>query len=391
MKKKLLALCMTFALILSVAGGITAFAEVSLEECDRCFQTTVNGFLEQDDVDGNRIRAERKPVYDIALRQLGYLYEFEIVTGNGYAVIICDDGNYVAQEFVPQSESPYKSVAETELCVYVNSMTYLKYSDGKYCDIETSAEISQENLETLRADAIVYKQTALSAESDSVTIKYVSRVPESKSLSRRIPKFVNPGGIENACAAVAGANIIGFYDRYHEDLIPNHKAGYESYGFYLYSLQDNYVGDAIKQLYSDMNGTADGISETNFKKGMQKYCEDKGFNCIFTPITSSGKLNFSSVKQSINENKPIALLVSTYTVANIAGYDGYDRYDYDYYYGNHIMAGFGYYGLDYTLTDGSSLRSEFVYVASGYSKPVDAFFNINYSTNINSAYKVYIY
>ena len=90
MKKKLLALCMTFALILSVAGGITAFAEVSLEECDRCFQTTVNGFLEQDNVDGNRIRAERKPVYDIALRQLGYLYEFEIVTGNGYAVIICD-------------------------------------------------------------------------------------------------------------------------------------------------------------------------------------------------------------------------------------------------------------------------------------------------------------
>ena len=140
-----------------------------------------------------------------------------------------------------------------------------------------------------------------------------------------------------------------------------------------------------------MNGTADGISETNFKKGMQKYCEDKGFNCIFTPITSSGKLNFSSVKQSINENKPIALLVSTYTIADIINYDGYDYYGYDFYYGNHIMAGFGYYGLDYTLTDGSSLRSEFVYVASGYSKPVDAFFNINYSTNINSAYKVYIY
>ena len=54
---------MTLALILSAAGGITAFADVSLEECDRCFQTTVNGFLEQDDVDGNRIRAERKPVY----------------------------------------------------------------------------------------------------------------------------------------------------------------------------------------------------------------------------------------------------------------------------------------------------------------------------------------
>ncbi len=391
MKKKLLALCMTFALILSVAGGITAFAEVSLEECDRCFQTTVNGFLEQDNVDGNRIRAERKPVYDIALRQLGYLYEFEIVTGNGYAVIICDDGNYVAQEFVPQSESPYKSVAETELCVYVNSMTYLKYSDGKYCDIETSAEISQENLETLRADAIVYKQTALSSTHETVTIRFISRTPESKSLSRKVPCYYNPGDLNSACAAVAGTNIIGFYDRYHEELIPNHTAGFESYGYYFYNYADSYVYDAMRKLYSDMNGTADGISETNFKNGMQKYCEEKGLNCIFTPITSSGKLNFSAVKQSINENKPIALLVSTYTIADIISDTNYDKYGYDYYYGNHIMAGFGYYGLDYTLTDGSSLRSEFVYVSSGYTKPADAFFNINYSTNINSAYKVYIY
>ena len=115
MKKKIVAFCIAVALIISAFGGMAAFAEVSLEECDKCFQTTVNGFLENDDVEGNKINAVRRPVYDINLQNLGYVYEFEIIGGSGYAIIICDNGNYIAQEFVPDGENPYAFVAEEEL------------------------------------------------------------------------------------------------------------------------------------------------------------------------------------------------------------------------------------------------------------------------------------
>lgn len=392
MKKKIVAFCIAVALIISAFGGMAAFAEVSLEECDKCFQTTVNGFLENDDVEGNKINAVRRPVYDINLQNLGYVYEFEIIGGSGYAIIICDNGNYIAQEFVPDGENPYALVAEEELCVYINSMTYLKHNGTAFCDIQTSTEIPAEVLSSLEENAVLYSDGYVdNSESVSVTINYQSKNTDFKSLSKSNPNFTSPGGIVNACAAVAGCNIIGFYDRYYEYLIPNHAAGRELYGYYIYSIADEYVDNVTKVLYGKMNGSEAGITETNFKNGLQQYCREYGLNCDFTQLLSSGKLSFSSVKQSIEENKPIALLLSTYTVCNISGYNGYDRLDYDVYKGDHIMVGFGYCNLTYTLADGTNSSYDFIPVASGYTYPSYGYFNINYCTNINSAYKVYIH
>ena len=392
MKKKFAALCMALALILSVFGGITAFAEVSLEECDKCFQTTVNGFLQSDDVDGNKINALRKPVYDINLQHLGYVYEFEIVEGDSYAIIICDNGNYIAQEFVPGTQSPYINVGEGEQCIYVNNMTYLKHNGAAFCDIETSVELPEEVIDTISENAILYSYGYESgSQSVTVTVNYQNKTIEQDYLSKRTPRYSKPSGITNACAAVAGCNIIGFYDRYYEHLIPNHVAGKETYGYYIYNPADEYVNNVTRELYYKMNGSADGITETNFKNGMQTYCAEKNLSCDFTQLLSGGKLSFSAVRQSIEENKPVALLLSTYTVCEIDEETGYDTYDYDIYSGDHIMVGFGYSRLIYTLSDGTSTVNDFVYVASGYSEYLNAYFNMNYCTNINSAYKVYIH
>ena len=392
MKKKLLSLLVLFALILSAIGGLTAFADVSLEECDRCFQTAVNGFLERDDVEGNTVTAVRTPVYDINLQHLGYVYEFELVGGDGYAIIICDDGNYIAQEFVPHTQSPYAQVSNEELCIYVNSMTYLKYNGTAFCDIHSSAEVSSEVLQILSENAIQYKQTSYpSQDQQTIKVYYTSRNYDSDYLSKMTPHYTNPGDLVNACAAIAGTNLLGFYDRYYDNLIPNFTAGTEAYGMYLYNLADDNVYNAMRELYSDMGGNSAGISETNFKSGLQKYCAKKNLSCDFTQLLSSGKLSFASVKQCISENKPLALLLSTYTVCDIDGYSGYDSHIYNYFYGNHIMIGFGYCEINYTLTDGSNTNYQYVYVASGLGTPDQGYFNINYSTNINSAYKVYIH
>lgn len=394
MKKKFAVLFLMLALVISALGGTVAFAQVSLEECDKCFQATISGLVDGEDVDGGKIAAERKPVYDIDLQQLGYVYEFEISSGSGYAIIICDDGNYVAQEMVTKTPSPYVDVADGELCVYVNSLTYLKYFGGAFYDIATLEEISSENVALLRENAIIYKASeGLDYESVSVTINYQSRTSDAKSLSKRIPHYTSPGGLESACAAVAGCNLIGFYDRYYEQLIPNHIAGYEAYGYYLYNLADTYVYDCIRDLYAKMDGSAAGITENNFKKGMQNYCAEKGLTCDFNQLVSSGKLNYDAVKQSIAENKPIVLMLSTYNICSISGYSSnkYDRYDYQLSQGNHMMAGFGYYQIYYTLSNGTKQTNTFIEVATGFARKSEAYFNINYSTNINSAYKVYIH
>ena len=391
MKKQLLVLGVAAALACGAAGGVTASAEVSLAECDRCFEVTVNALLSQEEVGADRVNAVRKPLYDLNLQQLGYVYEYEIAAGDGYTVIICDNGEYVAQEVVT-GESPYAAVAQN-LCVYANTFSYFMGKDGAICDIATEEELPAEVLETIREDAIYYQEGSAGAvETENVVIRYSSRSQNSNGLCLIPPHYCNLNTeIRGTCAAVAGGNVIGYYDRFHEDLIPNHSAGYFQVGYFVYSLQDTYVTNAITELYYDMNGTSNGIDEAGFKSGMKKYCAKRNLSCDFSSIMKSGKLNFNAVKTSINEGKPVVLMLSTYHIGDYMTFSDYDQISYQLYPGNHVMMGHGWREVHYTFSDGSTEDYQFVGVSTGFSSPSTAHFNVNYYNHVNSAYSVNIY
>lgn len=394
MKKKLLTILITAAVMIGMAGGMSAFAAVSLEECDKCFQTTMNSLLDKEDVIGNTIAAERKPVYDIMLEQLGYVYEYRLAEGEGYAIIICDDGNYVPREVVPYAVSPYAQVGEDELCVYVNSMSYYKAVDGKLCVISTGEEITAEAFDFLKENAVFYKNSeGKDPEYEKVIVEFKGDpVEDYYKVCDRPPEYCNGIGLKGACAAVAGTNIIGFFDRFYEDLIPEHVAGkYVLDDLYRYNHEDEYVLSAMSQIYDYMGGTEIGITEENFKKGLKNYSSAKGLSCDFTSLISWGKLNYSSVKSSIKNNKPVALFLNTYNICDIDFDTQRDIIDYTKYFGNHVMVGFGYRDTTYTLTNGSKSNYKFVCVATGFGDPSAAYFNMDYCTNIISAYSVNIH
>lgn len=391
MKKKILTLLIISAMLISTIGGISAFAQVSLEECDKCFQTTMNAVLDREDVEGNKITATRKPVYDLKLEQLGYIYEFDTVDSEGYAIVICDDGNYVAIEVFPNTKSPYAEVNDGEQNVFVNTMSYYKALDAEIRDIVTNEVISDEDYNILEENAILYTSSGIdNPEYVEVVVDYQSVDEDYYKMSFRTPRFGNIG-LTSGCAAVAGGNIIGYFDRYYEDLIPNHVAGELKSGYYYYNFQDTYVTQAMATLYEDMQGTVNGISEANFKSGLQKYCSRKGLSCDFTSLKSSNKINYDSVKSSMKSGKPVALLLNTFHTCDISFGDQKDYLDYTIYNANHMMVGFGYRDITYTLTNGSKSNYRFIYVATGFINPADAYFNIDYSANIVSAYGVNIY
>lgn len=388
MKKRILAVCLIATLILASLGGLTAFAQVSLEECDRCFQTTMNALLDDSDVEGNKINAVRKPVYDITLETLGYVYEYEVANGEGYAIIICDNGEYVAQEVFPDSVSPYKDVED--LCVYVNNMTYLASRDGELYDINTGAVIGEELKEQLTEIAIYYENDgSIVTGKETVEVYYTSKSVDGYETCHRPPQFYYPG-LAGGCAAVAGANLIGYYDRFYEDLIPNHSAGLAYLDYFYYNLTDSKVLAAIDELYSNMNGNSNGITEANFKSGLTKYCNNKGLSVDYTSVMSWGKLSYNSVKTSLKANKPIVLFLSTYNTCYIYYGDSYESLSYSFYSGNHVMVGFAYRDVTYNTSSGAQ-NTRFIYVSTGLSDPDNAYFNIDYNTNINSAYGVNIH
>lgn len=392
MKKKIIAILIMMSMLISLIGGISAYAMVSVEECDKCFISTMNTLLDREGVAGESISATRKPVYDIKLEQLGYVYEYEVAEQDGYAIIICDDGAYVAIEVFTDSVSPYSQVPEAEQNVFVNTMSYYKAVEGEIRIIETDEAISAEAYAVLEENAILYKNSGLEdAEYVDIIIEYTGEpVEDYHKMSYQTPEYGNVG-LTGGCAAVAGGNLIGYFDRYYEDLIPNHEAGELKSGYYFYHFADDYVFDAIDTLYVDMNGDGSGITEANFKSGLQKYCARKGLSCSFTSLKSWGKLNYDSVKSSMKDGKPVALLLNTYNTCELGFGTQKDYHYYTLYPGNHVMVGFGYRDITYTLKNGNKSNYKFIYVATGFINPSDAYFNIDYSTNIVSAYGVNIY
>ena len=173
MKKRFFAAGLAIALsVAAIPATIAASAEVKEEECDRIFAATVNSLIDESDVENGKINALRKPLYDISVEPLGYVYEFSLKDSEGYTIIINTDGNYIAQEIIPHAVRPY-SECEGK-CVYVGNMTYLEYADGVYTDAESGAIVPDEVVEYLAEDAL-YGDGGTISGSVRVTIEYKSR------------------------------------------------------------------------------------------------------------------------------------------------------------------------------------------------------------------------
>ena len=389
MKKRFLAV--GFAVALSVAAApvaLSASAEVSLEECDKVFAATMNSLIDGSDVENGRISSTRKPLYDISVEPLGCVYEFSLKDSEGYAIVVNTDGNYVVQEVMPDSVSPY---AECEgQCIYVGNMTYLEYTDGVYTDAESGVVLPDELVEYLAEDAL-YGDGGLTTGGATVKIPYKNRTDNTYRMALSTPDYCTSPYV-SSCACIGGANIVGYFDRYCPNLIPDFEPGYEYMGYYFYYGEKDRITDVVTQLYSDMGTTASaGTTTAQFLSGMTKYANRAGYSFSYSSCMSGSNFNYSAAKSGMqNNNRPIALFLTGYNVAMIGQYENYDSIAYELSAANHVMVGFGYYDINYTYDSGAQETFNFIYVASGVSMST-GYFNINYNTKINDAYAVSIY
>ena len=389
MKKPILAAALSAAILsAAIPFATVASADSNYSECDKLFEATICSLVEAEDVSG-KLTATRKPLYDIEVNPLGYVYEFNINGEDGYAVFTTsEDGNFVPQEFMPESASPYAET--TGKCIYVSGYNYLEYSDGVYTNPASGEVIPDEAIEIMAENALFggggdYYTT-------SVTYEYVNKTKDNYNMAYLTPSYRSTS-LPNACAGVAGANILGFYDRYYDDLISDFTAGSYILGtLYRYNYENERIMDVIIELYDDMQITANGTTVSGFKSGMQKYCNRYGYNISFNSCMSGGKFNYSTAQNYIkNMNQPIALFLLDYNVADIIEGDNYDRADYTVTTANHVMVGFGYRQLIYTYKSGAAETINFMYVAVGDPAKPTGYYNPAYNTTVDDAFAVNIY
>ena len=384
-----LTLCISSGIIF-LSTGEKAYAEtINNEEYDVVFFQNITE-LAQDTYGGNiELTATKESVFDLELNHLGFIYEFSINEQNGYAIVINTSGYFEVAEVYFDANNPYSEVVGKP--IYISNMIYLYYSNGEFYNSETGAIISDVVLSALSTNACYANGNATYVSWEN--IYYNNKQELEHKLAYRHPGIIQISNYSNACAAVAGANLVQYWDRFKPNLIANFTPGTALGSNYIYKEPDSNTSNVIGQLYYDMETNIGGSGATiaQFKNGLSTYCQRYGYNVTFISCFNNGNFDNATAKQYLENNIPIVLFVDPFTVAEvIANGQGNDYVEYLISDAPHVMAGFGYKEITYTLSDNTTRVDQYIAVASGLTDKARGYFNINYNTIIDDTYAVNI-
>ncbi len=246
--------------------------------------------------------------------------------------------------------------------------------------------------ETYSSDASLFSYNSVKEE-----IYFSEREEEYIETSNGVPLYTQLSSLENSCGPTAGAIIIGFYDKYYEDLIPNFRSYFPATGNYLPN-DRTYVPALMQDLYVKMKtNVADvGVNEVDCLSGLKQYVNDKNLSFSYSSVQSGSNLNETRYTNALRENKPALLFNNTTDVFQFSTNNGVDVFSSSTISGNHIYVAYGFYKVKYILTNGNERVDTYARVACGLSFYTDAFIRLSSTTVsvpnqwLNSAYSISI-
>lgn len=229
------------------------------------------------------------------------------------------------------------------------------------------------------------------------SIPFSSKEDEEIVIEGGMPQYCNLSSRTNTCAPVAGAIVLGYYDKTYDELIENFTSARVIMGHVLYAAQTDAVDAAMARLYTSMktNVTEGGTTVANFKEGLKAYVNEQGRNISYTQAISNEDIIESVCRQAIEEAHPIAMFVSKYTLISTAAFDaeeGSEDFYQQRYVGNHTVVCYGlrtirYYDAGGNLTE----QLDLLKVGTGYGhSPIGYILIDDYGTLVDG-YEVDIY
>lgn len=381
MKKVLiLTLIVCFAVSLGAAAiPLTAAsaAEASADPLDAAFYEAFLTFAGENY--GGPLDTEiiRTPLYDIGLNALGALYSFSLYGEEGYAAVVeSGRGGYEVAEMFFSGEQPYPFLPG-DMNVFVRPLVYLVYNGGNYYTADTREAVDAETVAALAENAYFGSDSVLNFTSQ--TVSYVDKTDNEYTLAARFPNIVEVAGYSYACACIAGANIIQYYDRYSANLIAGYTPGMAIGPRYMYSLPGSATDAVVGQLYTDMgtDPSAQGTTVPQFRTGLSTYVTRAGYSVTYTSCMSGTSLSYSAAKNQLDLGRPIALFTFGIEVATLTEGDGADYLNIYTSSANHAMTAFGYRDITYTLSGSATSTVNYLVVASGLNAVGKGYLNAN--------------
>lgn len=238
---------------------------------------------------------------------------------------------------------------------------------------------------------------AIMTDTETETITYASKNETEYAIKGGLPLYYDTSSHKQTCANVAGAIVLGYYDKTYDDLIPNFTSARVIRDRILYNVQTDAVQAVIDSLYvkMDTNSASGGTTVTGFKNGLKNYINEKGKNVTYSVTGQNSQLNKTEFIQSIQNNRPIALFVSKYTLIPIANFSvssTEDKLNKTKFEGNHVLVSYGLKEVNYYNSNGSLKRQiTLLMVATGYWQEPLCYIEFNSNSGMIESYSVNVY
>ena len=209
---------------------------------------------------------------------------------------------------------------------------------------------------------------------------------ESDAYMNSAPHYTALNGMANACGAVAGSEIVSYYDTYYPNMIPDWESFYASSG--KYRIQDKvYIPALMNELYTLMRTNVDdgGVSESEFISGLTQYINSKGYGVSMQNVLSGTSLDYNACKSAFAANKVIALLTRATNLYSIGEGTTQDTISSSSLPSSHIMMAHGYKEIKY-YKNGNLFRTDsYLIVSTGLQMLDVAYYKVN-NHSLNNAY-----
>lgn len=234
-----------------------------------------------------------------------------------------------------------------------------------------------------------YGSTLSTQESTTEIINFTNRVPITYQTVNGVPKYNQISDLSNACGAIAGAMVVGFYDKYYEELIPDYKT-YVGSGTYR-GRDSVYIPKLMRELYTLMRTNIDdvGVSETDCLNGLKSYVEGKGRTLTYTNVRYVNHINETTYTNAINNNHPVLLFCSKMDLYSFSLGENQDKIICTTYTGGHVAVGYGVAIMNYYNGDTIFRTDRYISVATGLGISM-GYLKIESTDWCNGAYEVTI-
>lgn len=278
------------------------------------------------------------------------------------------------KKFFSNKQFAITAIAIIALCAIIAISTSFETSSVAYA---SSADMT---------DEIYYTGLDLPRQ-ETETFSYATKTTESYYINPTFPAYYNLNNtITNTCAPVAGTIILGYYDRYFTDLIPNVTVGRSRNGVYTYYAMT--VGATGKQaviddLYQRMqtNVSGAGSTQTQYESGLTSYVQSIGYTISYESVLTNGSFDLNKAVAQLKNGKPISLSMVNFCFASVTDSGNSVTLNKNVYDNNHIAVAYGYEKVNYYNANGALIRSEiYLSVSSGLSAETGVYLVNGYGT-----------